>query len=308
MKLSTTFLTLSLLMTLLGLSWNGNKAWADDEESLPNDSDVSENNQESESGERCITVPPADKTLLYSAENRYVSSLNFGVLVENPYYTLYRSSKMDEGSLKKLYTHLTKYSLPYPKTIIYMNRQGYGGYASVFQKNAIQEYEGSLEYGFEFFHPYRYDYRTYLEGKNPYQPHDDIDKKKYVNDTAVKYFGLIGDGKEDGGVDAFIRIMELVLDPNRQPVLFHCYGGRHRTGMVALMIRNIQGGEWVNGPTVTMTIGGKKYQLNPAEYEYYRHNRSFMRKENIDFVREFVAKEPIFQEWQDKYQNRLNEK
>jgi hypothetical protein len=246
--------------------------------------------------------------LIFSANNASKSSLNFGLVIENDTYTLYRSMQMNKDKLEELYEHLEENQLPYPKTVIYMNKQGYGGYADFFSESAIEEYEESFKYGYEFFHPYRYDYRTYLSGHSPYTPDGDIDQKKYFGKHALKYFGLKQDGKADGDIEAFIRIMEIVLDPTKQPVLFHCYGGRHRTGMVALMIRYIQGGEWINGPKVKMSLGGTKYFFNPAEYEYYLHNKIMMRKENIDFVRTFAAKEPIFKYWQQKYQEKLNDK
>ena len=83
-------------------------------------------------------------------------------------------------------------------------------------------------------------------------------------------------------------------------MLFHCHGGRHRTGMVAMMLRHIQGGWWVNGPKT------KRYGMNlsPLEYEYYKFNRSMFRRENIKFVRKF-SQDQRFLEIKIRYQDLL---
>jgi protein tyrosine/serine phosphatase len=177
-----------------------------------------------------------------------------------------------------------------------MNKRGYGGYASLWMDNAIEEYGARVKYGYEYFHSFRYDYRTYLDGENPYEPSSDIDDKKWLSSKAIKYFGYREDNKADGGVDAFIRIIELVLDLQRQPVLFHCQGGRHRTGMVAMAIRTLQGGEWLESTG----------DMNKAEYEYSMHNKTMFRQSNLDFIREFSSSEPKFFEWLGKYGDLLN--
>ena len=52
-------------------------------------------------------------------------SLNFGVLVHNQTYTIYRSTKLGESGLDELKKYLSKKALPFPKTIVYMNSAGY---------------------------------------------------------------------------------------------------------------------------------------------------------------------------------------
>ena len=94
---------------------------------------------------------------------------------------------------------------------------------------------------------------------------------KFLSDEIISSRDLFDfKGPElDGGLESFYRVLELVLNKDNQPVLFHCFGGRHRTGMVALAIRSIQGGWWLSGPTKQR----RGLQLNPAEYEYYKFNK-----------------------------------
>lgn len=245
--------------------------------------------------------------LPYSKYQKGFSDLNFGLVKDNSTYKIYRSSYLSRSRLEKLASHLDKSDLEFPQTIIYMNKNGYGGWASIWEEHAIQEYLESSNYGYTFFHSFGYDYRTYVDGENPYSPKGDIDKGRNVNSVAKKLFHYREDNKKDGGVDAFLRVMAVVLDPTRQPVLFHCKGGRHRTGMVGLMLRYIEGGDWVDGAKKLAKISGKKIMINPAEYEYLLHAGSKARLNNVLFIRKFVKEEPIFQDWVERYRDYLRE-
>jgi hypothetical protein len=79
-------------------------------------------------------------------------------------------------------------------------------------------------------------------------------------------------------------------------VHFHCKGGIHRTGMVGLMIRYLQGGYWtdVKPPQELQKmhvtwLGVPTPQeveiRNLAEFEYIQHNPSRIRPENLDAIR-----------------------
>ena len=114
--------------------------------------------------------------------------------------------------------------------------------------------------------------------------------------TARKLFSLKNHPEPDGDLIAFKRVLELVLDPGNQPVLFHCFGGKHRTGMIAMAIRYLQGGDWVNGKKTFF----RGLELNPAQYEYLKYNRLFFRKENIKFIERFT-KEDYFSFLKEKY-------
>lgn len=219
---------------------------------------------------------------------------NFGVLVHNDQHTIYRSGALGKRGLARVWKYLDEHDLPRPKTVIHMNRQGYGHIIDF----AIEEYKARQAYGFEFYHSYRYPFRTYLDGHDPYRPTGDIDRPVYLTKEAETLFGFRTDGKPDGGMDAFYRILDLILSANG-PVLFHCTGGMHRTGMVAMAIRYIQSPVWRVG---SYRRRGKI--LNAAQYEYTLHNPIFFRAENLEFVDQW-ALDPQFLEYVTRYRDSL---
>jgi hypothetical protein len=227
----------------------------------------------------------------HALESWPLPELNFGVVKYNDDYQIYRSELLGSVGLEKLSKHLQKNGLRYPKTIIYMNDEGY----TDDDLRAVEEYEGQQQYGYKFFHGFDYNYRVFLDGKNPYQPESDIDEDNKLGEKAKQIFGVKRDNEKDGGLDAFKRIMSLVLDPNRQPVLFHCLGGSHRTGMVGMTIRYIEGGEWLAGSySVRLPPFVSKTELNEAQYEYFRFFQDkphALRKSNIEFVQKFFENE-----------------
>ncbi len=225
-------------------------------------------------------------------------SLRFGVVIKNQSYAIYRSAALGKSGLKHLSKMLSDENLPFPKTIISMNKLGY---AFPFYY-AIKEYKASLSgrYGeFEYFHTFGKG-RTYIDGQNPYYASKNIDLPINLGPIGSRYFSL-GDKEIDGDMNAVMRVLSLVLNPDRQPVLFHCYGGLHRTGMIAMILRYLQGGFWVDGPKYN--YHGMK--LNPAQYEYAKFNPHMFRKNNIEFIEKF-SKDPIFLALQKQYQKVLS--
>jgi hypothetical protein len=202
---------------------------------------------------------------------------NFGILAAQAPYFIYRSAELGNDGLREVSTYLNQKGMPFPKTIIYMNAEGYS-FPLYF---AIQEYNAQAKYGFQFFHSFGTP-RTYLDGQDPYNPTDIIDRRRYLGPIGRRYFKY-GDGKVTGGIDNLVLILNKILDPNNQPVLFHCLGGLHRTGMVAMLIRTIQGMPWKD-----------------IVDEYHEYNRLFPRENNIEFVEKFQS-DPRFIEIRDKY-------
>lgn len=212
------------------------------------------------------------------------SDYNFGVVVNNSNYTIYRSSALGIKGINFLKGHLKKKGLPFPKTIVYMNHHGRTGFVK-------EEISLQKKYGYTFHHPWG-STKTYLDGEDPRYPRKDVDK----------------DGVLDGDVEDFYRIVDIILDPNNQPVLFHCLGGRHRTGMVNLALRYIQEGNWVHGPKKRKFVFPRmSVVLNPAEREYVEHNVVLFRLSNVKFIRS-ISKTDRFAELREKYQDLLNEK
>lgn len=209
---------------------------------------------------------------------------NFGILVDNNEYQIYRSEALGKPGLKYLRQHLKNIKMPFPKTIIYMNNAGYGGPFTF----ATEEVKLQGEYGYKFYHM-KGDINTYLDGHDPRYPRDDVDH----------------DGKKDGGLDTYYKILDIVLDKNNQPVLFHCFGGRHRTGIIALSIRYLQGGDWLKGYYRKFVFPRMLVHLNAAGLEYAHFNTALFRLGNIRFI-QAESKEERFNTLRNNYQTRLN--
>lgn len=239
---------------------------------------------------------------LFSFENHPLSDLNFGVVKRSSAYTIYRSEMLGTDGLQTVFDHTKGNGLPFPKTIVYMNVDGF----SEKDDRALQELRQQSAFGYSFFHSFLYNYRTYLDGKNPLSPSEDVDSGGYLGSEAQSEIGVVVDPALDGGVDAYERILNLVLDPSRQPVLFHCLGGRHRTGMVALALRYLEGGVWLRGShEVRVPPFFRLATLNNAQYEYYRHNTLQFRMDNLEFVETFFKRDPRGLALIERYRSRL---
>jgi hypothetical protein len=242
--------------------------------------------------------------LPYSFRRKFLQKINFGVVKNNGNYQLYRSKKLGEEGLKELRKHLEINNLPFPRTIIYLGNEGYKWTAKS-DKFAIDEFKLQDLYGYDFFHSYGDEERTYIDELNPYFARKNIDDEKYIDNEGKDLFSISKDDKADGGVSDFTNIMRIILNPNRNPVLFHGVNGTQRTGMIALALRYLEGGEWIFGPKKNIKIWDVEYELNPAQFEYYKHNKKFFKKENIDFIEKYFKEDEDFNELKRNYQDEL---
>lgn len=227
--------------------------------------------------------------------------MKFGVLVQNATFQIYRSGRLGKKGLLRLKRVLADRKLPFPKTILHMNRLGYGFPFSY----AIEEYEMSrtnegLIENYRFVHPLG-NPSIYIDGRDPRIGGLATGGIPFLSEKAKDYFApsLLLEHKS---LDSLLCILHLIFDPSMQPILFHCHSGRHRTGMIAMIIRSLQAGLWLHGPKRT------RYglALNPAQFEYYRYNHLFFREENLRFVEEFML-DPRFQSTLNVFYKRLQD-
>ena len=229
--------------------------------------------------------------------------LNFGVVVNNSNYTIYRSAKLGAKGLKTLYRSLKELNLPIPKTIIYMNDEGYkkGLLDYITTKGnplfSLEQYNLSDVYGFKYYHSFLYEERTYLDGYSPMFPREDIDLENKLGSLAVDLFGPNPNDGPDRDLEDFYFILDLILDPSHGPVLFHCLGGMHRTGIMGLALRYLQGEQWVKN-----SLGRGE---NKAQKEYRKYNRFIPRKENFNFINT-ISNTERFKSYISEYQEKLN--
>ena len=208
--------------------------------------------------------------------------LKFGVVIRNSTFQIYRSARLGEKGLQTLEALLREHELPFPKTIIHMNKLGYGfPFRYAIEEHCLSQ-SGFGGHRFDFFHPYEQP-STYIGGIDPTQ-FSPLDKKLYFFSREARAKFPLAQSSIENGESALITILNLILHPIRQPILFHCHSGRHRTGMIAMLLRYLEGGYWTQGPH------RERYglMLNPAQFEYYRFNHLFFRKENLDFCTRFM--------------------
>ncbi|MFZ9596364.1 MAG: hypothetical protein ACO3A2_09835, partial [Bdellovibrionia bacterium] len=128
-----------------------------------------------------------------------------------------------------------------------------------------------------------------------------------------------GKNKESGtifwagksGAPALYQTLREVLI-SEGAVDFHCKGGLHRTGMIALMIRYLQGGNWTlespqySGLTKRHGQSPRLTQFkNKAQYEYFQHNPKNFRQENLNSI-EALSNQPLFLCLKEKFGPYLN--
>ena len=268
----------------------------------------------------------------FSVNQHAFSKYNFGVVVNNSRHRLYRSKALGQLGSRELFSHMKKHGLSTPNLVIFMNKQGYkqpsnqnGGLFGIGISPRVEDGVFAFEEGetfskfgvfpeVSFFHPLNSP--VYLTGQDVL--HDDLafPIDDYVDQDIKKYFESqirtagIGDhilAKKEN----FYFILKLVLE-TPDPVLFHCTGGRHRTGMIAMAIRHMQGGYWtkpfrqeikVKIPNINHLVGLR----NLAEIEYYLHNKKFVREKNLISLRT-LSRESRFKELAKKYGPSLNPK
>jgi hypothetical protein len=152
-----------------------------------------------------------------------------------------------------------------------------------------------------------------LHGHNPLIDETEYLASNYTDNESSEAFAVERGSFIPARKENFYRILELVLS-SEGPVLFHCTGGIHRTGMVGMAVRNLQGGVWTEEFAEPIRIvsysnfsGGQEIILNNyAEVEYVMHNHYQVRLENFEAVRQ-LAQEDRFKQLYERYHEELAE-
>ncbi len=243
----------------------------------------------------------------YSTMHYPLSSLGFGVLVNNENFHIYRSKALGESGFYRLRSHLFEHHLPLPKLVVYTNKDGYRKKTIVHQMQrfshafnnfsdfAYQEAIVFSEQGIEYRHPLNAS--VFLAGHNLLHTQDRVSWREALSEVSRFYFvDLLSRLKHrpfESKQENIYNVLELILQ--NKDVLFHCTGGIHRTGMVSMAIRYLQGGPWTwpfPYPVVVFSGKGLREELhNHAELEYFLHNRDRFRRDNLNAIRELAEQE-----------------
>lgn len=219
--------------------------------------------------------------------------INFGVQVGKSGGLVYRSAGLGKKGSDILGKHLATNYLPFPTKVIYLNSYGYTRAFGLFDIDfALTQMENPVlydpiskeAYPYEFLHPFdpKNIGKTYVSGKNPLQ---DKDFRAWVFDENLKTWYIT----QEGGILNILYVLRKILEHHQtqQAVLIHCKGGIHRTGMIMYLLRGIMDSHWLDQGTtfpIFPFYRGKIKMENPAQFEYYLHNKKSYRQKNIDSV------------------------
>ncbi len=273
---------------------------------------------------------------------------NFAVVLEG---LVYRSKALGVNGIKKISEELAQANLPGLQSIASIHVMGYGGAGGDYN---LQELAETKKRGMTFLHTYAYERKlvVYMDGTDPSKIIEtDPDHGNVYEEKTLLKFIPDAEVRKDLGIDRslaekrqlsgntmdFLQSLENIIDAP-WPILIHCKGGRHKTGMFALILEFLAFNEamaedlvspisvplyknrfarWLDrkGSFFEVFFGGPwfaNFDLHPAEVKYFEHNKSVFREKNIEFVRGLIKgskldSELLQKKWQE-IQNKFHAK
>ena len=283
-----------------------------------------------------------DKTKKLRSE---LSKYNFSVVLDG---MIYRSSLLGKKGMQEMWHTLKKEGVPRPNSIASIHVMGFGGVGGTYN---LEELEESKKKGLTFLHSYHYSKHltVYMDGTDPSKivendpHHGNIYTQETVNkfipdeniQQMLKIDQSLAEGRYlSGDTEDFLQSVENMIDAP-WPILIHCKGGRHKTGMFAMIFEYLaykasmkaEYSEEVSIPAYKnrfanwwsrghgsfwhALFGGplhENHMLRPAETNYAYHNSSVFRRKNIDFVRGLISGELLFNHDLLSHWNKIEEK
>ena len=300
-------------------------------------------------GHEVITLNKKKVKLYYTDKKKHlrytIRKYNFAVVLEN---MVYRSSLLGKKGMREVWATLKKAGVPRPKSIASIHVMGFGGVGGTYN---LEELEEAEKKGITFLHSYHYNKNltVYMDGTDPskivendphhgniyiqetvnrFIPDENIQKKLKIDKSIAENRYLSGDTED------FLQSLENMIDAP-WPILIHCKGGRHKTGMFAMVFeylayksamkaeyseeisipayKNRFANWWSrgHGNLWQVLFGGpfhENHLLRPAETNYAFHNLSIFRRKNIDFVRGLISGELLFNQSLTDHWHRIERK
>ena len=232
---------------------------------------------------------------------------NFGVIWEG---MIYRSAKLGAEGIGTVFHQLKKFGQATPQSIASLHVMGFGGPGGSYN---LEEIEACENRGVTFLHSYHPDpfLTVYMDGTNPasIDINDPHHGNIYKRETLKKYIpekknreklgirqSLLKERVVIGDTMDFLQTIENLIDAP-WPLLIHCKGGRHKTGMIAMIFEylafkqsmNEEHSKIVTVSDVTKGVFLKRFSLRPAEVNYAEYNSNVYRHQNIKFIRGVIS-------------------
>ncbi len=241
---------------------------------------------------------------------------------------IYRSRKLGSRGLETLLKVFRQEGQQLPRTVASIHVMGFGD--SKGGNYNIEEMDFCEKKKIFFMHSFHHQPKqwVYIDGTNPANidindpDHGNVFKSEVierflpsqkVRDRLHIDWSVNHKFVRDGNIDDFLSTLDNLIDAP-WPLLVHCKGGRHKTGMIAMifeyLLRERQQvlthlhtvsvpifhnriERFLNSKEMRFAnLFGPLYQnfeLRDEEMGYFHHNHSVFRWENIDFVRSFLA-------------------
>lgn len=231
---------------------------------------------------------PTWREQLFRCRAQVGEQLNFGLVLYNHHYKIYRTSKLNAKNWPDYQKFLLENHLEYPTKSIYLNSSGAHISTNLSSGQTLDQ-----------FHDEKNDHQPSL-----FFPFEFTDPKDNPLRTGGK-----------GGRETLFQILHEILTTDSQAMSIHCEDGVHRTALAALMIRYLQGGFWTAPQSAPIPaaevkrshrkIRGTVSLHNQAEIDYYHFNQNDFRKENLEAV-ETLSHDLRFSCLRDQFSALLN--
>ena len=228
---------------------------------------------------------------------KHIEHLNYSHLDIGNGHQIMRSGKLGKTGLAFLDHFFQEKRIKKFRSVFYVHKAGFFDKEENF---AYEEYIDSINRNdFRFYNLFQ-DPLIYVDGRNPLNVQERYSQivctQDYCSDWILQG-EKIKEFEFDGGLDSLIEVVRLLLDKSKQPALIHCRAGKHRTGIIIMILRYLQGGKWLKTDAVPgegIMRGADKQpflieNLNLLEYEYFAHAYPKGRIENIEFIRQFIS-------------------
>ena len=232
---------------------------------------------------------------------------NFDIVIPG---LIYRSRHLGSKGLNWLYKIFESNHLNFLQSVASIHVYGYGSgkfkhklgslimpeYFNLYYN--LEEFQYCKKNQIEFLHTYHSDRNkfVYFDGEDPseipFSPHHgDIYRKAttdiYLTPESVELFNIdLNHSPVPGDTSDFLQTLQNLID-TPWPLLIHCKGGKHKTGMIAMIFQFLYLSHINSGYKPDFY----SFESSPLYLSYITHAGHEPNKKNTDFVKRLLSGE-----------------